>query len=723
MKISKHFKKLTIGSSVVEMKRTEDGVVHILADNFLEAQKGLGFAHAHDRIRQMLLGRILSSGKITELLFDTEEAFAIDFLVRKLSIQNVQEEFDYLSDEAKKWCKAYCEGVSTYIDLFGYPLLCKALKLPLNPWTVEDILIVLKLHLYFGLAQAQERIERFIIHAIHDGVNAENLKKIFSPHLNALDEEIIQLIQNLHLERPYLDMQLRFNGALSNNWALSKAKSLSEHPLCAFDPHLQVNRLPPFWYEAIMQTPQDFLMGITLPGFPGIVMGRSKILSASFTYGMMDTIDFFIEEVKEGQYLREEGFKPLIERKELITRKKAGKGVLKFFETDAGVIERKEAHAPIKDGLYLSLAWGSAKKGVFPTINAFVNLWSAQSASAAAEILRGASFSCNWVLADVSGNIAYQQSGKLPKRAASGLFPLPGWKKENLWQGFVEGSALSSMFNPECGFVASANDDKNQNGKPLSISVPYANYRYEYICRVLSEKKIFTVEELKALQCDLYSLQAEKFLEQIKDCIPNNLAGDTLRNWDLRYTKDSKAATLFEAFYAALLEEVFGKVFGTSAWRRIANHHSFLVFTHGNFDRLLLSEDETWYGEEGKKGCFKRVLEKTLSQFESEIPTWGKKHQFMMNNLLFNGKLPKFLGFDLGPIEMEGSRATVSASFIFHEKKRAIVTGATCRFISDLATQEAHTILAGGPSESRFSSYYATDVAKWQKFEYKKLKI
>ena len=44
------------------------------------------------------------------------------------------------------------------------------------------------------------------------------------------------------------------------------------------------------------------------------------------------------------------------------------------------------------------------------------------------------------------------------------------------------------------------------------------------------------------------------------------------------------------------------------------------------------------------------------------------------------------------------------------------------RFVTDLATDEAETALAGGPSDRRFSRWYATDVARWLAFEWKTLR-
>lgn len=713
---------IQIGGSSVEMGRDANGVVQIRADDLHALQRGVGYAHAHDRLMQLFVVRILSQGRICEYFIDTVEAFAFDVLIRKMGFQSdVEKDIANLTPDALKWTEAYCEGINAYLERHGSPLICKLLKIKPDPWTVLDVMMVMKLHMYLGLGQIQERTERFIIQAVHDGVSVEKLKQLFHPHLDTLNPDLVSLIKKCRLERPYLDEQMEFMPGMSNNWALAPSKSAFGSALLCNDPHLQINRLPSIWYEITAYMGEEKRFGVTSPGFPGIVIGRSNDLSVGVTYGMMDTIDFFIEEVREGRTLRPKGSMLLKEREEVIQRKKEGETRLYFYESDAGVIERRQAHhRRVEEGYYFALNWSAKKQGASPTLNALAKLWLCRTVKEAQSVLREATFSFNWVLADSEGNIGYQQSGRLPNRTHSGLHPIPAWKQDALWSGFVTPEELASEYNPERGFVASANDDKNQPGKPLSITIPYASYRYNRICQTLSEKRTFTVEEMKALQSDLYSMQAELFMNQIRGLIPNSPEGEILKTWDLCYNKESKGATLFEAFYQELILDVFGKVFGAKTWDNIVRRHSLLVFIHGHFDKILLSDDASWFGEEGKQALLRRVLDKTLARFSKKIPSWGEKNQFIMDHMLFEGRLSKYFG--KGPYPAQGGRATVAASFLFREHKRRIAAGASYRFITDMGTQEAYTALCGGVTEGRFSKYYVSDVPLWLAFNYKTLK-
>ncbi len=90
-----------------------------------------------------------------------------------------------------------------------------------------------------------------------------------------------------------------------------------------------------------------------------------------------------------------------------------------------------------------------------------------------------------------------------------------------------------------------------------------------------------------------------------------------------------------------------------------------------------------------------------------------------MTNLFFGGKLPRFLGFDYGPISGEGNRATVVQGAIYTSRGRTATFAPAYRFLTDLAESHAHTVLAGGPSDRRFSKWYTTDISRWLNYEYK----
>ncbi len=173
---------------------------------------------------------------------------------------------------------------------------------------------------------------------------------------------------------------------------------------------------------------------------------------------------------------------------------------------------------------------------------------------------------------------------------------------------------------------------------------------------------------MQNLQKDCYSLQAVTFMKQWEKWIPDTLPGHILKKWDYHYKKEAQAPVLFEAIYRALLKAVFSPMFGKKAWEIYGPGHAFFGFNFGNFDRIYSQKTPSGLIKETKESLFRRVIRKTLAAFEGKkIPTWGQGNHFKMNYLLFDGKLPQCFGFDKGPIELNGNRATID-TFKFTEK-------------------------------------------------------
>src|SRR5207253_4288649 len=84
------------------------------------------------------------------------------------------------------------------------------------------------------------------------------------------------------------------SGAGSNCWALAGSRTKSGRPLLAGDPHLAI-RNPGIWYEIALQSGDLSLIGFSIPGVPGVVIGHNSHVAWSFTYGYADTQDLFVE--------------------------------------------------------------------------------------------------------------------------------------------------------------------------------------------------------------------------------------------------------------------------------------------------------------------------------------------------------------------------------------------------------------------------------------------
>lgn len=730
MKLTDQPRPFEIAGSTVRARRATGGVVEIWGEIQLDLQRGLGFFHAHDRLVQLMLVRLIGQGRLCECLKDDDESLAIDIFMRQMGLAaTASDEVGRLSRQARDFGQAYADGINEYLRRYSRPLEFRLVGYHPEPWHLADTLLTIGVMSYVGLAQTQQDVEKFLIQAIHQGTSVEKLKKLFAPHLDGLTDEVVDLIRRLRIvDRivPPLPAALPAVTA-SNNWAVSAARSATGSALECHDPHLETNRLPAIWHEVVLNSRDNYHAGATMPGVPGVIMGRTRNISAGFTYGFMDMVDYFIEECRGGAYRRADGWKPFHQRRETIRRKNHAAVEIVVRENEHGTLECDSRAAAPEDGLYLCRAYSGRHGGAAQSLAVLAELPEVKSVEEARRILRLVSISCNWVVADRDGNIGYQQSGLLPTRKASGLYPLPGWWSDHAWQGLVPAEGLAWLENPPEGFLVTANDDRNQPGKHLSINLCQGSYRAERITELLSAKPRHTLADMQSIQTDLLSPQARRFMAVLRPLIPETPAGRILADWDLRYDVASRGATVFEAFYRALLGEVFGKgVFGDETWQAFVSTTNLLGAYFQVFDDALLGSDESWFGKRGRDGVFRVVLSDVLSISAEDVWPWGDERQVTMHNLFFGGKLPRIvsrlLGIDYGPLALPGGRATIVQGQIFKSHGRHTTFAPSYRSVCDLGTDEMHTALAGGASGRIFSPLYTSEFARWLRFEYKTLR-
>jgi penicillin amidase len=715
----------------VRLERDDAGVAHITAASLDDALFGEGVCHARDRGLQILLMRILGQGRGCELLEDSAELLVWDRYFRRWNLgADAASEEAAISERARSAIEAYCRGVNLFFSKKKIPWELRLLGCRFEPWTVADCFLTAKLSGLIALAQAQTDMEQFIVECVQHGIKREQLEELFPGQLHGLDEELVRQVRP---SEPLVPESLKWASALprmmaSNNWVVASARTASGRPFLCNDPHLEVNRLPAIWYEVVLRWPSadgpHYAMGASFPGLPGVSIGRTRDLAWGITYAFMDCMDSWVEDCRAGKYRRGNDWLPFEARKEIIRRKKNPPLELVFYDNPHGVLSGD----PNEARYYLATCWSGRDGTSAAALDASCGILQAQSVAEGQTILGQISNSSwNWVLADHAGNIGYQMSGRAPRRRAgvSGLVPLPGWDPANDWQGFHAPEELPRAFNPPAGFLATANQDLNHLGEAKPINIPMASYRADRINAVLARPGKVTMEQMQKLQLDLYSRQAELFMPVIRPLLAefeaqHGEAVQLLIEWDLTYVSESKAAFLFEQIYQALMAEVFGEAagaFGGKVLEHLLAETCLFYDFYGNFDRVLVAENSVWFGARSRTEIYRAALAKALV---TPPQPYGPTRKVLMRHLLFGGKLPLCLGFDR-ELELPGNRATLTQGQIYRGGGRETSFGPALRLVTDLATDEIQTSLAGGPSDRRFSKWYATGVADWVAGRYKTL--
>ncbi len=707
--------KTILQTNGLEIRRDEYGVPHIQGEDLEKLYLGLGHCHALDRGMQMLLLRILGSGRLSEFLDPSDSALATDAFFRRLNLSRAaSEEAEKLSPEVKPQAEAYVRGINTVLSK-KLPWELRLLGYRHGPWRLEDSILLSRMIGYIALSQSQAEVERLLVEMVQAGVDRTRLEELFPGILGGLDEE---LLRETKLTHRLLPESLRWWGATprlmaSNNWAVSGKKTASGMPILANDPHLEA-ALPNVWYESVLQSDDRFAISVTIPGLPGIVIGRTPDLAWGVTYTFADTVDSWIEHCREGTYLREGEWIPFRKRTETIRRKGKQPVQLTFHENHHGVLDGD----PHQEGFYLATSWSPAASGS-RSICAMSRMWGAKDVQEGMELLGQLETSWNWVLADCHGNIGYQMSGLVPRRreGITGFVPLPGWKKENDWNGFHEPRELPRSFNPECGYFATANDDLNRYGKVHPINMPMGPYRAQRIRQLLDKASDLKVQNMFRLQHDFYSLQAERFMAILRPLLPETPQGNILKTWDCSYPADSEGAYLFEQVYRELIRTVFGVGECEVVDFLLDQTGIFTGFFH-NFDRILLSKTSAWFRGEDRQSLYRGAVIRALN-----IPArpWKEHRELILKNLLLGGRLPRIFGFDRGPIPIPGGRATPYQGVVYRSAGRELNFLPSFRTVTDFGSEASYTSMAGGPSDRRFSKWYCSDLKRWWRGEYKKL--
>jgi len=731
-------KDLKYQSINIHWSTDQNGVSHLEAHSDNALAFGLGHAHAKERGLQLRIFQLILRGNLSEYFGEKNNSIETDRFMRKLGLfYYARKEETNIDEETKEYLGAYCDGVNDGRSSH-YPIELKLLGVPSIKWTIADTLALAKLMGYLGLAQTQQDFEKWIAQSLAQGVPVKFFSSLVQRDLTNEAIEILELLQRTIFDlspivtHPYTAALPTLKN--SNNWVISPKKSQENSALMACDPHLEVNRLPALWFEACLLHKNNNKMGITIPGCPGIIMGRNNDLAFSFTYGFMDTIDYFLEEIKDQKIITDYEQSGLNIRYEIIKVKGAEDQKIYLFESERGILEIPQesidSSGQIKNGIYMARAWTGLKTGAAQAIKSIREINNCNSAITACDLAKDIFLSCNWLFTDKGGNIAFQQSGYSPQRSHSGLLPQRASDKNKRWTKEFCPEKLSQIINPETGFLVTANNDVQTEKNRETINLPVADYRAKRIEDYLKSAEKFSILQFKSLQADLYSYQAKAYMDILRPLIPKTPSGRILESWDLTYNEDSKGAFLFEKFLKILYQEVFGRVFGVDIWNEIQTNTTIMADYYGLFDRIFLEpqeEDFIWFGLEKSTDIhqsigakFEVALTKTLASYPiAKVLEWKSINNFVFKHILLGDSVASWLPFNKGPYPLQGSRATVCQGNLYSDRGRQSSYAPSYRMVCAMKEAGIFSVLPGGPSDRFYKKTYTTDISKWLNFQYK----
>ncbi len=706
----------------IVLSRLENGAAEISASSLADALYGLGRMHFNDRQVQMVLTKLVLQGRLCEFIKDrTGHLFGTDIYIRRLLLfPDRDEQIKRINSRTMLMLQSYVAGINDCLLEKGRVWELKVSGIEIEPWTVADVIHMGKVFSYFGLVDAQGSMEKFIVQMIKNGIDLPRLKELFTSIEDDID---FSLLGKVTLEEPPVDETLEWLSKIprfraSNNWAVSGKRTVSGFPILAGDPHLEVNRMPAIWYDSVIRIPGNTISGFSMPGMPAVLLGRTDYISYSPTYSFADMIDYRVEECSGGKFRRGAKWVPFDVHREMIRFRSGETRTVEVYENEHGVLEGD----PFTDGYYLVRSWSAGRDCGAADLNAAIDIMEAKSVREAMRIYRGMEApSFCFVIADTSGNIGFQMTGRVFRRpkGVSGLVPTPAWERKYSPRGFVDPARMPSQYNPECGYIITANNDLNHLGGANPINLSCAEYRYRRIESIIRGRKGLDVEVMKDIQYDLHSMQAQEIISSLKHLIPDCENGRRLKSWDFRYASDSEGAAVFENLYESLVKVIFGTGgLGEDTVEYMLKETSLFSDYFAVFDSVLLAEKSFWFRRGNGEDLRKMAIDRALSM---PVKKYGDTRKIVFRHLLFGGKIPSFFGFDHGPVMLPGGRATILQGQIFRSMGRVTTFSPSARIVADMATGILHENMPGGTTDRRFSRLYRNSMDSWYRGDYREL--
>ncbi len=717
----------------------EHGVPHVRAAGDGDVFAALGVCHALDRFFQMdLMRRALSGGTsavvgerpLGDLGFPPFGAkrttVDADRLLLALDVvPSAQRTLERADDEGRGLLEAYAAGVNAGVEVLRRcrPLEHRLLDLELLPWRPVDSLIVAK-GMALGLSFKWRSAPVLAAVAERLAAKPEHLEALLprSPEA-ACVAQARWFVEGLGGALAFLPSAPA--GVGSNALLLGAGRSRSGSPLLANDPHLQL-ALPGVWYLASVRGGRYAAVGATMPGAPGVVIGRTPTLAWSVTNAMLDdAADVWIEELDgTGTRHRVDGqWRELATTTHEIRRRGAAPVVFRLRRTYRGPLLSDAFPGYEGPPLSLRATWMEPGRD----LEAFLGLGRARAAAEVPAAVAGYGSPAQNLLYADKHEAAWRLMGRVPKRAGGGNPALPrdGRTSAEDWVGEVPAEELPAARLGRDDQIVSANHPQVDGGYPHYLSHLYEpDYRARRIAELLGRRQDLVLDDLARIQRDAHDLGAKALREAV--LVPQAEAVrrqrpsvaralDHVLAWDGSEEPHSRGAILAHLLYHHLARRVFGPLLGETLLLRWMGNMNLL-------DAPLLAAwrdpASPWLALGARATVLGEALEDAQRDLEARGLTfdspWGAAHTLTLHHPAGGAPL---LGptFSRGPFALPGGPFAVCSGQYAHDKPLKVTVGASYRQVIDLADPEASARMMtfGGQSGHIGSPHYDDLTPLW----------
>lgn len=727
-------------TEAVKVIRDGNGTPYIYAENTGDALTALGFVTAQDRLFQMEAIRLIAAGRIAELVGDKGKE--LDAQMRTLGFARLgRTHATILAPTTRDYLQRYADGINAYIDRHAdsHHLEFRLAGIQPARWEIADSLSILYLMSWRSSANIRTEV---IAQMLIEKLGYARAAEIFPININPDDTETAAGISPQAAPTgidPGLWADIAASYGLSpgpfeigsNNWVVSGSRSVSGKPIVANDPHLDARILPGPWYPAGLFTPDLRVVGVGIPGLPGMVIFRNDHVAVGVTNAYTDCQDLYIETLDPDdpdRYL--EGgvsvpFDTVVETLKI----KDGDAPGGFREEELRV--RYTRRGPVITGnmpywhtdQIISVRWAPAET-MAPELG-LENLMNATSAQDLRRALAGVrQIALNFVFADTQGNVGWQVSGQIPIRAqGESSVPFKVVSEADNWIGWIPADQMPGHINPARGWTGTCNHNTTPAGYPYYTSSYYsASYRYRRLKQIMASASVTSADDHWRYQRDTLNLMAASIAPLIANAL--NDSDETrdlatlLRQWDFHDDPQLAAPLIFQSIYREFARLVYRDELGeelTEAMLRV------WYFWQERLHRMVLTGDASWFDDrnttdvvETRDQLFRQaavtVRENLRDRYGSDPSTWkwGEAHRMtFVSPIRREGFGKGLLGGGSHPAG--GSGETLYRGLYDFKNPFDVILGASLRMVADLGDDEKILAVLPGGVTGRVFHPHATD--------------
>jgi penicillin amidase len=732
----------------VTVLRDPWGVPHIYAQNQHDLFFAQGFVAAQDRLFQMELWKRVGQGRLAEIFGPAY--LERDINARRLAYRgSMSDEYASYAPDAKQILEAFAQGINAEIALRtapagpGLPLEFQLAGFAPEPWKPEDCLSRMA-----GFPMTRNAVDELLHAKLFTLLGAKKASALLDldppvqldifPGVD-LSELAPELLRNLQGSDSSMTMPPDLAAAFdlpeeqgsskwaSNNWVVSGKLTASGRPLLSNDPHRTVNKSPSLRYIVHLVAPGWDVIGATEPGTPGVQDGHNQRIAWGWTIFGMDQQDLYLEKLDPANPLRyktEKGWEQLeVHPSTFHVKGKADVTVqLKFTRHGPVLWEDAATHRA------LSLRWVGSEPGTAGYMASLtldrVQNWQQFEAA----MKRWKLPTHNIVYADVEGNIGEHSVGMAPiRKNFTGTMPVPGDTGYE-WSGWIPVPELPHEFNPERGFVVTANQRMTPDNFPYNVGYEWvepfrANRVKEVLSQTIRSGHKFTREDMEQLQADVTSLPARELLQLLTAAArgSNDPPTQMLLRWNAVLDRESPAAALYELWQIEIEREMLHRLAPENAWKTLQERLPMTVILNS-----LKHPDEETFGPQPPSARDQLLLDtlkssieklKSLQGSEPSYWSWGRLHTVTFHHPLelLTGARPLF---NIGPFPRPGDSYTVNNTSYAGENFDQL-SGPSYREIFDVGNWD-ESVVANAPGQSGQpgSPHYSDLVPLWDQTRY-----